>query len=310
MLNRFISKRLASFKLRVSRDDSAMRLDRYVGKKFVTHQNRTHTLLSKGSILLNGEKAKHDSRVKEDDIVEILDEDLKPTAQFKRPRSKTTIDFINSLILYKNQDYIVLNKPAGYSVQGINTIILAGSNLDESIASMLHCIEGLEDSQPRLLHRIDKDTSGLLLLAANRLATLEYERLRENGEIVKEYLAIVCGTINESEGEITDPLYRYKNGSMGTTKRDDSKELDARSTFQVLKRFSVGNGHFTKVKVRLHTGRTHQIRLHMGLIGHPIVGEKRYERNHVKLPMQLHSWKLKMGKLDFTCDPPSTFGQF
>jgi 23S rRNA pseudouridine1911/1915/1917 synthase len=191
--------------------------------------------------------------------------------------------------LYEDEYVIVINKPRGMVVHP------AVGNYSGTLVNALleHCedLSGINgEVRPGIVHRLDKDTSGVMVAAKNNQAHLSLTEQIKNRTASRRYLAIVYGNIKEDKGVINAPIGRhYVDRKRMAVTFENSKE--AITNFQVLERF----GQFTFVACKLKTGRTHQIRVHMAYIGHPVVGDPKYgpERRNFSIKGQaLHSTEL------------------
>ena len=244
-------------------DEENIRLDSYIAKKY-NKLSRTmiQKLIEEGNILVNGNKKKLSYKVSLDDeitinVPEAEETDIKP--------ENIPLD-----IIYEDDDIIVINKPKGLVVHPAN------GNPDGTLvnAIMAICKESLSGIggkiRPGIVHRLDKDTSGILIVAKNDKAHINLSNQIKNREMKKIYIALVRGVVNENEATIDMPIGRSTKDRKKMAVRKDGKE--AITHFKVLKRFP----KYTLLEVKIDTGRTHQIRVHMAEIGHPVVGDVVY----------------------------------
>ncbi len=235
---------------------------------FITAQNdewsrsQVQIWLKEDFVLVNGEKVKRNYKVKKGDEISVSVPDPKPL--------EIIAENIPLEIHYEDSDVIVVNKPRGMVVHpalGHETGTLVN-------ALMYHCkdLSGINGIlRPGIVHRIDKDTSGLLMVAKNDVAHEKLaEQLREK-TTVRKYIAIVHGVIEHEEGTIDAPIGRDKSDRQSMTVTDENAK-EAVTHFKVLERFE----EFTLVECQLETGRTHQIRVHMKYIGFPLAGDPKY----------------------------------
>lgn len=235
---------------------------------FITAQNeewsrsQVQIWLKEDLVLVNGEKVKRNYKVKQGDEISVSVPDPKPL--------EIIAENIPLEIYYEDSDVIVVNKPRGMVVHpalGHETGTLVN-------ALMYHCkdLSGINGIlRPGIVHRIDKDTSGLLMVAKNDVAHEKLaEQLREK-TTVRKYIAIVHGVIEHEEGTIDAPIGRAKTDRQSMTVTDENSR-EAVTHFRVLERFE----EFTLVECQLETGRTHQIRVHMKYIGFPLAGDPKY----------------------------------
>lgn len=241
--------------------DLTGRIDKVLGH-FLSDVSRSQLQkwIEDGHVTVNGQVVKTKYKLKAGDVVKII------------PEAPQTIDLepenIPLDIVYEDDDVIVVNKPAGMVVHPAPGH--PGHTLVNALLyhSPLSTING--EFRPGIVHRIDKDTSGLLMVAKNDLAHRSLAAQLKAKTNQREYVALVHGVIKEDQGTIDAPL--------GRSKKDRKKQavvMDGRHAvthFEVVKRYR----HYTLVKCRLETGRTHQIRVHMAYIGHPLAGDPLY----------------------------------
>lgn len=225
-------------------------------------RTRLQKLIEEGNVKVNGKIEKNSYIVKIGD--KILIEEEEP-AEIELEPQEIPLD-----IIYEDNDIIVINKQKGLVVHPGN------GNPDHTLvnAVMAKCkgsLSGIGGKiRPGIVHRLDKDTSGLIIVAKNDKAHIGLSEQLKNKEIKKTYIALVRGNIQENEATIQMPIGRSTKDrkKMAVTK----KGKEAITHFKVLKRY----GKYTLVEVKIETGRTHQIRVHMAEIGHPVVGDMVY----------------------------------
>jgi 23S rRNA pseudouridine1911/1915/1917 synthase len=251
-------------KLLVDEDNTGIRLDSYLAENTPLSRTAIQKLIENGEVLLNGEIPNKKIKTELNDVIEFSYEektltDLKP--------QDIPLD-----IVYEDPDVIVINKPKGIVVHP------AVGNPDGTIVNALlfHCKE-LSDVngfyRPGIVHRIDKDTSGLLVCAKNNEAHNFLSAQLKDKTCFRKYYAIVNGVIENNEGEINAPIGRSeKNRQQMCVTAKNSKE--AVTLFRVLERYADS----TLLDVELKTGRTHQIRVHMQYINHAVVNDSRYAK--------------------------------
>jgi 23S rRNA pseudouridine1911/1915/1917 synthase len=178
---------------------------------------------------------------------------------------------VNSLfeIIHQDADLLVINKPAGLVCHPTKGD--AWSSLISRVR--IHLGNG---SRPHLVNRLDRETSGVVLVALCDESARELRRLWENRSVRKEYWAIVHGHLKEEQGSISDPLGKDRDSRVAIKDRVCADGAAAHTDFTVERRFTRSEGNFTLLRVFPHTGRKHQIRIHLAHIGHPIVGDKLY----------------------------------
>ena len=263
------------------------RLDSYIAgvEKDITRAT-VQRLLEEENILVNGTQKKSSYKVKDGDIIEINIPEAKET--------KLEAQDIPIEIIYEDSDIIVVNKPKGLVVHPAN------GNPDGTLvnAIMNICKDSLSgiggEKRPGIVHRLDKDTSGILIVAKNDKAHLQMSEQIKNREVKKIYIALVKGIINENEATINMPIARSKKDRKKMAVDKDGKE--AVTHFKVLKRYD----KYTLLEIKIDTGRTHQIRVHMAEIGHPVVGDEVYSNG--KNEFGVRGQMLHAKSLDF-CHP-------
>ena len=268
----------------VSYKESGERLDKAVA---LLNQDLSRSYIAKllkdGKILVNGNLEKASFKVKEND--EIFIEEIEET------KADIKEEDIPLDVVYEDEDILVINKPQGMVVHPANghysgTLVNALMFMEDSLSS----INGVV--RPGIVHRIDKDTSGLLCVAKNDNAHHFLAEQLKDHTMAREYIALVRGVINENSGTIDMPIGRDTKDRQKMTVDKDGKP--ATTHFQVVRRFK----DHTLVKCQLVSGRTHQIRVHMSAIGHavegdPLYGGRNYDRLY-KNGQLLTAYKLKL----------------
>ncbi|MFH0771874.1 MAG: RluA family pseudouridine synthase [Candidatus Omnitrophota bacterium] len=262
---------------KVGQIDKPVRIDVYLVDILGEGISRSHIkrLIDNGNVSVNGERVKAHHNVKLGHVIEVALEEL---AAFGLEAEDISLD-----IIYEDEDIIVLNKPPFMAVHpgaGIHSGTLVNALLH-------HCgnLSTVNDSRPGIVHRLDKDTSGVMVVAKNNAGHTELARQFKERRVKKRYVALVSGIMELDEGIIDLPIGRHPTHREKMAVRHDS-EKNAITEYKVIRRF----GNFTAVSLNLKTGRTHQIRVHMAHIGHPLLGDSKYGGKGGKFPRQaLHS---------------------
>ena len=272
--------------IKVKPEDDGMRLNRWFLKYYPNLPlGRLQKLLRTKQIKVDGKKSETGLKLCAGQEIRIppMDDVLETTE--KRAVSTRDEAFVLSLVIYKDENIIVLNKPAGLAVQG-------GTNTLRHIDAMLPALKFGRDESPKLVHRIDKETSGLLVLARDRKnAELLTKAFREHS-LQKTYLALVRGCPKKMSGEIKAPL--EKVGEKSAVVEGGKKAV---TLYRVLD--NLGD-KFALIEAKPLSGRTHQIRAHLEYIGTPIVGDDKYfgasrERvSSLKDKLYLHAYKIDL----------------
>ena len=267
----------------VSQEEKGKRLDTYI-PSVDTDITRTSAqrLIEDGNILVNGKNAKVSYKIQENDKISV---EIPKPKQIELKAQDIPIE-----IIYEDSDIIVVNKPKGMVVHPAN------GNPDGTLvnAIMAICKDSLSgiggEIRPGIVHRIDKDTSGLLIVAKNDNAHVKMSEQIKNHEVKKTYIALVRGIFKENEATIDMPIGRSTSDRKKMAVNKNGK--NAITHIKVLKRFD----KYTLLQVNIETGRTHQIRVHLSHIGYPIVGDYTYSngKNEFDVVGQcLHAQKLE-----------------
>ncbi len=248
---------------RLVADEQNVRLDAYISKKYDDiSRTMVQKLIDEANILVNGKKEKASYKVQLNDVLEIS---LPEPKEVNIKPENIPID-----IVYEDNDIVIVNKPKGLVVHPAN------GNPDGTLvnAIMAKCKSSLSgiggELRPGIVHRLDKDTSGLLIIAKNDKAHINMSEQIKNRKVKKIYIALVKGIVKENEATINMPIGRSTKDRKKMAVRKDGKE--AVTHFRVIKRYD----KYTLLELKIDTGRTHQIRVHMAEIGHPVVGDMVY----------------------------------
>lgn len=254
-------------KLIIDENNSKMRIDKAI-KNLMPEYSRAYIskCMEDEKILVNDAPCKQSYSTKVGDEITILDIEPKEL--------EVTAENLNLNIIYEDSEVAVVNKPKGMVVHPA-----AGNYESTLVNGLLYELEDLSEIngviRPGIVHRIDKDTTGLLMIAKTDNASKSLTEQLKNHSCKRTYHALVYGNINANKGRINAPIGRSKDDRKKMAVTKDGKE--AITNFTVLKRFK----DFTYIECRLETGRTHQIRVHLEYIGHPLVGDQTYGRRKV-----------------------------
>ena len=262
--------------------DKSERLDVFLSEKLDKTRSAVKKLVDDGEITVGGNKVKAGRVLK---IGEEISVNIPDPVKLDLEAENIPLD-----IIYQDKDIAIINKPQGMTVHAGNGT--HGSTLVNALLYHLDSLSGINGViRPGIVHRIDKDTSGLLVVAKNDAAHLSLSEQIKNKTCHRIYLALLEGTVKQNDGIIDTFIGRSdKNRTMMAVKDSGRRPV---THFKVLKRYK----EFTFAEIKLETGRTHQIRVHCKYIGHPIVGDPvyGYEKQKFKLNGQLlHAWKLEL----------------
>ena len=246
----------------VKKEESNKRIDAYLAANTNSSRVTIQRLIEEGKITVNNKNIKASYKVQEGDKIIKEDEEIK---EISLKAQEIPLE-----ILYEDNDIIVVNKPKGLVVHPAN------GNPDGTLvnAIMAICKGSLSgiggEIRPGIVHRLDKDTSGVIIVAKNDKAHINLSEQIKNHEVEKTYIALVRGFVKENEASINMPIGRSTKDrkKMAVTKTGKN----AITHFKVLERFA----NYTLLQVKIETGRTHQIRVHLSQIGYPIVGDAVY----------------------------------
>jgi len=256
------------------------RLDAFLREKFPTVSRvALKRLIEQGHVRVNGHTVKPTHSPRAGEQIEINWPEAKPT--------EVQPEAIPLEILFEDKSVLVLNKPAGLVVHP------AAGNEEHTLVNALlhHCQGSLSGiggvARPGIVHRLDKETSGCLVVAKNDETHLALSKQFAAREVGKIYNAILCGELARDSGEIRAAIARHPTHRKRMTVRDDNSGRAAHTTYRVLERLNSA----TFVEAQLHTGRTHQIRVHFQFLGHPLIGDTAYGTRQNKKLTELTSYE-------------------
>ena len=220
-------------------------------------------MLRRGEVRVNSGRIKPDYRLQQGDTIRIPPVFEQPRENPGKPPARL-VEMIQARVRHEDERIVVVNKPAGL-------VVHAGSGSAFGVIELLRELYPREQ-QLHLAHRLDKETSGCLLVAKNMVVLRQVNLALKNGEVKKEYDALLQGCLQKKNISVNTPLQRYRNSRGGGQVRTDESGKPAISGFSTVTVY----GDATRVKVRTASGRTHQIRVHAASIGHPIAGDGKY----------------------------------
>ena len=247
----------------IDENNNQIRLDTAISN-LITDVSRTmiKKLLDDGKIIVNGKQEKPSYKTTIGDVIIVDIPEAKET--------KIEPQDIYVPVIYEDNDIIVVNKPKGMVVHPANGN-MDGTLVNAILSMCKGSLSGIGgEIRPGIVHRLDKDTSGLLIVAKNDKAHLSMSKQIQERKVTKKYIALVRGVIGEDEATIDMPISRSTKDRKKMAVNKDGK--NAVTHFKVIKRF----GKYTLLDIKIDTGRTHQIRVHMAEIGHPVVGDSVY----------------------------------
>ena len=288
-MSREMSKEISKEEFTVSADDAGNRLDKYLRSKVEgLTQGAIEKYLRKGDIRVGGAKQKSSYRLQEDEVVQISGF-LRNIAKAPAPKKNPTLTsderkYIRSLVIDEGKDYWILNKPSGLAVQG-------GSKTTNHIDRLLLGLVEEGEPVPKLVHRLDKDTSGVLLIAKTGKAAQALGKEFANKNVEKTYWALVVGLPEISEGRIDMPLAKLEDVDGEKVQVDYDQGQRAVTYYRVIE--ALGN-KLSWLELQPSTGRTHQLRVHCTeALKTPIVGDGKYGGADAfpfgRVPMHLHA---------------------
>jgi 23S rRNA pseudouridine955/2504/2580 synthase len=300
--------------LRVSEEDDGIRLDRWfkrnlpeIGFGQISRWART------GQLRLDGKRAGPGDRILAGQTVRVPPQGDEPATARPKPKARPKlgddeIAFVRSLVIHEDKAAIVVDKPPGLATQG-------GTKTHDHLDRLLDGLAAEGAPRPKLVHRLDKDTSGALLLARTPRAAAFFGTAFAGRTARKIYWAIVIGVPAIEDGMIELPLAKQPGTGGEKMHVDEAEGLSARTRYRVIER--AGN-RAAWVELQPLTGRTHQLRVHMEAIGHPILGDGKYAGQDAFLTgaisrkLHLHARRLRIdhpdgGRIDVAADPPDHF---
>jgi 23S rRNA pseudouridine955/2504/2580 synthase len=297
---------------RVSEEDDGIRLDRWFRRNLPEATFGTVARWARtGQLRLDGRRAAPGDRIEAGQTIRVppLEEEPAGRPQPKRhPLTDEEVEFVRGLVIHEDPAAIVVAKPPGLATQG-------GTKTSNHLDRLLDGLAAGGQNRPKLVHRLDKDTSGVLLLARTPRAAAFFSKAFSGRTARKVYWALVTGVPAVEDGLIDLPLAKQPGTGGEKMHVDEEEGQDARTRYRVIER--AGN-RAAWIELQPHTGRTHQLRVHMAAIGHPIVGDGKYGGQDAFLTgaisrkLHLHARRLRIdhpdgGRIDVTAEPPEHF---
>lgn len=298
-------------------DNQKIRLDKYICEQYPNiSRSQIQKAIKDGGVLVNGKKTAVHHFLKSEDKIDVKVNFVEKKEEKNieaRPNKNVKLDIIS-----ETDDYLVINKPAGMLVHP--TYKNEDGTLTNGLLAYFPDIKnvGSEDLRAGIAHRIDRDVSGLLVVAKIQKMFEHLKAQFQNRTVKKIYLALVHGQLSDSSGKIDFPIGIHKKvGKMAARPKSTDIESKAAVTFyEVLKQFQ----HYGLLKVEIKTGRTHQIRVHLNGLGYPVVGDEIYRPKNLKTRINLnriflHSQTLGFTDLneewkEFVCEMPEELKRF
>ena len=288
--------------LTASAEDAGSRIDKYISDNIAElTRSAVQGLIEKGLVLVNGKEVSKNCKLKAGDEV---------TAEIPEPEPMDAVpEDIPLDIVYEDDDLLVVNKPKGMVVHPAH-----GNYTGTLVDALLHhCGDSLSGIngviRPGIVHRIDQNTSGLLIVAKNDASHLKLAEQIKAHSFTREYEAVACGYFKETEGTVDAPIGRHKTDRKKMCVTTENSR-NAVTHYSVIKQY----GGYAHVRLRLETGRTHQIRVHLSYIGHPVLGDDVYGKPYKGIEGQcLHARKIGFihpttGEyMEFTSELPDYF---
>jgi 23S rRNA pseudouridine1911/1915/1917 synthase len=255
-------------------ESAGQRLDTWLAAQLEgVSRSRVQLLLTQGNVIVDGKPAKASLKLRGGEMVEVIGDPVPAPL-------RAVAEDIPLEIVYEDDDLSVVNKPAGMMVHAGSGATEDARNRGTLVNALLHHYQQLSSTggelRPGIVHRLDKQTSGLIIVARNDAAHLKLAEMFSRRQIRKTYIALVHGALKHDTGTINAAISRDVLRRTRMTTRRATGGRTAVSHYEVIRRIDSLFGKFTLVCVRIETGRTHQIRVHLASIGHPVVGDTLY----------------------------------
>jgi 23S rRNA pseudouridine955/2504/2580 synthase len=299
----------------VEPDDDGIRLDRWFRRHLPEASfNIVSRWARTGQLRLDGKRAAPGDRIEAGQVIRVPPADPVAAPARTPPErhvlSEDEIAFVNEIVIHRDDQAIVVNKPPGLATQG-------GTKTKTHLDGLLDGLADEAGARPKLVHRLDKDTSGVLLLARTARAAAFFSKAFSGRTARKVYWAFVVGVPSVEDGYIDLPLAKQPGSGGEKMHVDEAEGLVSRTRYRVVER--AGN-RAAWVELQPLTGRTHQLRVHMAAIGHPIVGDGKYGgpeaflTGAISRKLHLHARRLRLdhpdgGRIDVTAELPPHFAE-
>ena len=300
----------------VAEDDDGIRLDRWFKRHLPeTSFNLVSRWARTGALRVNGKKTAPGDRVMTGQVLSVPCAEAAPAEGARAVRTVVPLTedeerYVQEMVIERTRDALVLNKPPGLATQG-------GTKTYQHLDRLLNGLADDEGQRPKLVHRLDKDTSGVLLVARSARAAGHFAKTFSSRTARKVYWALVIGVPSPEEGQIDAPLAKQPGSGGEKMQVDEANGQPSRTRFRTI---DVAGNRCAWVELQPLTGRTHQLRAHMAAIGHPIVGDSKYGgadaflTGGVSRKMHLHARRLRVdgpdGKpIDVTAELPPHFSE-
>ena len=287
--------------MRLVAKESDIRLDIYLSNNTDYSRSKIKNMIKNMDVLVNDEEISPSYKITEGDVIEVNEE---ISVDYETKPEKMNLD-----IVYEDEYLVIINKPSGLVVHP------AVGNPDHTLVNGLlyhfNDISKKNTIRPGIVHRLDKDTSGLMVVAKSDSVHDKLSNMIKDKKIERKYLALVWGVVRHEKGRIDAPIGRDFNDRQKYTVTDINGK-ESMTNFEVIERYKDA----TLIRCKLETGRTHQIRVHLNYIGHPIVNDPVYGRRKIidkSFGQMLHSESIKFihpvtgEELSFRVDPPEEF---
>ena len=288
----------------IKEDSSNSRLDRWFKRNvFNAPQSLIEKNLRKGNIKVNNKKNKSSYKLKINDLILVQNINFTPNLNKKNITkyipTKKELSFSSNLFIENNENFVVINKPSGIAVQG-------GTKSRRNILDILAKTNEFKGFIPYPVHRIDKETTGVLIISKTRKYAQLFTSLFRIRKIYKTYLGIIIGNFDKNKGSLEDVLTHYEGKKIIKNK--------AITNFEVID----SNNHYSLIKLNPITGRKHQLRKQLLMYGHPILGDSKYRiknnNYNKKTQLMLHAYKINFTinnvKYNFIAQLPNEFKKF